>query len=175
MKYAPKANFILYTQDVKSSPSTLDMFPDLPKADAASYGEAMAVIAEMVQSARIDPAALADWYATHLGVDPVPESYGDQSWWQQAGPTVFAPMPADSEHVGDAAHTWAVNFRVTDLAAMVDQLRGAGIEVEVEGVQGTGWWWCVISRGRGCWRWRERLRDSWEACTADGGCVSSGG
>lgn len=34
LKYAPKANFILYTQDVKSSPSTLDMFPDLPKADA---------------------------------------------------------------------------------------------------------------------------------------------
>jgi dipeptidyl aminopeptidase/acylaminoacyl peptidase len=34
LKYAPKANFILYTQDVKSSPGTLDMFPDLPKADA---------------------------------------------------------------------------------------------------------------------------------------------
>ena len=34
LKYAPKANFILYTQDVKSSPTTLDMFPDLPKADA---------------------------------------------------------------------------------------------------------------------------------------------
>ena len=34
LKYAPKANFILYTQDVKSSPTTLDIFPDLPKADA---------------------------------------------------------------------------------------------------------------------------------------------
>ena len=34
LKYAPKGNFILYTQDVKSSASTLDMFPDLPKADA---------------------------------------------------------------------------------------------------------------------------------------------
>ncbi len=34
LKYAPKANFILYTQDVQSSPTTLDMFPDLPKADA---------------------------------------------------------------------------------------------------------------------------------------------
>jgi dipeptidyl aminopeptidase/acylaminoacyl peptidase len=34
LKYAPKANFILYTQDVKSSPTTLDLFPDLPKADA---------------------------------------------------------------------------------------------------------------------------------------------
>ena len=34
LKYAPKGNFILYTQEVKSSPTTLDMFPDLPKADA---------------------------------------------------------------------------------------------------------------------------------------------
>ncbi len=34
LKYAPKGNFILYTQDVKSSPTTLDLFPDLPKADA---------------------------------------------------------------------------------------------------------------------------------------------
>ena len=34
LKYAPAGNFILYTQDVKSSPTTLDMFPDLPKADA---------------------------------------------------------------------------------------------------------------------------------------------
>ncbi len=34
LKYAPKANFILYTQDVKSSATTLDLFPDLPKADA---------------------------------------------------------------------------------------------------------------------------------------------
>ena len=34
LKYAPQGNFILYTQDVKSSPTTLDLFPDLPKADA---------------------------------------------------------------------------------------------------------------------------------------------
>ena len=79
-----------------------------------------------------DPAALAQWYATHLGVDPVPESYGDTSWWQQAGPTVFTPMPADSEHLGDARHGWAVNFRVADLAAMVEQLRAAGVEVVVD-------------------------------------------
>ena len=34
LKYAPKANFILHTQDVKSGLITLDMFPDLPEADA---------------------------------------------------------------------------------------------------------------------------------------------
>ena len=34
LEYAPASNFIFYTQDVKSSPTTLDLSPDLPKADA---------------------------------------------------------------------------------------------------------------------------------------------
>jgi len=79
-----------------------------------------------------DPQGLADWYATHLGIDPAPASYGDTSWWQQAGPTVFTPMPADAPHVGEPGHPWAVNFRVSDLAAMVAQLRAAGVEVAVD-------------------------------------------
>jgi dipeptidyl aminopeptidase/acylaminoacyl peptidase len=34
LKYAPKGNFILYTQDVKTGQEVKDLFPDLPKADA---------------------------------------------------------------------------------------------------------------------------------------------
>ncbi|SET80072.1 Dipeptidyl aminopeptidase/acylaminoacyl peptidase [Hymenobacter actinosclerus] len=34
LKYAPKGNFILYTQDVKTGKSVQDWYPDLPKADA---------------------------------------------------------------------------------------------------------------------------------------------
>ena len=41
-----------------TSPRATTYVLDLPKADAASYREAMDVIAEMVQSARIDPGAL---------------------------------------------------------------------------------------------------------------------
>ncbi len=44
-----------------------------------------------------DPEQLGRWYAEHLGVDPAPESYDVPSWWQQAGPTVFTPMAADSD------------------------------------------------------------------------------
>ena len=79
-----------------------------------------------------DPEGLARWYSDQLGVDPAPESYGVSSWWQEAGPTVLAPMPADSEHFGGGAHSWALNFRVADLDAMVGQLRGNGIAVEVD-------------------------------------------
>ncbi|HEU0102414.1 MAG TPA: VOC family protein [Mycobacteriales bacterium] len=79
-----------------------------------------------------DPARAAAWYAEHLGVDPPPESYDTTSWWQQAGPTVFAAMSADSEHVGGPERAWSINFRVADLDAMVRQLRAAGLHVVVD-------------------------------------------
>ena len=79
-----------------------------------------------------DPAGLTEWYARHLGVAAPPETYETPSWWQAPGPTVFAALPADSEHFGGAEHSWSINFRVADLDAMVAQLRDAGIDVEVD-------------------------------------------
>lgn len=85
-----------------------------------------------------DPAGLAAWYAEHLGVLPVPTSYGGTPWTQQAGPTVFAPMPIPPDPEGDpffpAGHSFALNFRVADLDAMVAQLRAADIPVTVDPV-----------------------------------------
>ena len=78
------------------------------------------------------PEALAQWYSTQLGVDPPPESYDVSSWWQEAGPTVLAPTGHDSEHFGGGGRTWALNFRVADLDAMVEQLRGNGVVVDVD-------------------------------------------
>ena len=65
----------------------------------------------------------------HLGVDLAPADYSQKPWSQEAGPTVFAPFPQDSEHLGDAAKHWMINFRVGDLDAMVEQLRAAKIDV----------------------------------------------
>ena len=79
-----------------------------------------------------NPTALAQWYREHLGIDLVPADYNQKSWSQEAGPTVFAPFPQDSEYFGDAARQWMVNFRVQDLDAMVEQLRAAGIEVAID-------------------------------------------
>jgi predicted enzyme related to lactoylglutathione lyase len=79
------------------------------------------------------PEALSRWYEQHLGIDPAPPSYDVSSWWQQSGPTVFTAMESTSGHFGRPAQQWAVNFRVADLDAMVAQLRGAGIDVTVDG------------------------------------------
>ena len=78
-----------------------------------------------------DPESLSLWYTEHLGVDPPPESYDTSSWWQQPGPTVFA-MASESELFGAPEQSWSLNFRVSDLDAMVSQLRAAGIAVEID-------------------------------------------
>ena len=79
-----------------------------------------------------DPEALTTWYRDRLGVDPTPRSTGDEPWRQQAGVTAFAPFPLDSEMIGPPEQTWSINFRVDDLDAMVEQLRGAGETVDVD-------------------------------------------
>ncbi len=79
-----------------------------------------------------DPAALAAWYERHLGITPVPLTYGEPAWHQEAGTTVFAAFDAETDHFGRPEQQWMVNFRVRDLDAMVAQLRGDGLAVEVD-------------------------------------------
>lgn len=93
-----------------------------------------------------DPRALGRWYADHLGVAAPPgeASDNDAVWRQEAGPTVFAPFSADTEYFGRPDQQWMLNFRVSDLDAMLSQLRDAGVEVEdevvyEEGVGRFGW------------------------------------
>ena len=74
-----------------------------------------------------NPTALAEWYATHLGVGG-----GEWGLWaQQAGPTVFAPFPDDSDYFS-ASKRWMLNLRVDGLDALIASLTAAGIEVTVK-------------------------------------------
>lgn len=70
-----------------------------------------------------DPDALSQWYRDHFGLG------GGDSWWQQAaGPTVFAPFKRDSDYFS-ADKAFMINFRVDDLAGMIETLEAAGIAV----------------------------------------------
>jgi len=79
-----------------------------------------------------DPKALAEWYDRHLGVLLTPLNYDDPPWLQEAGCTVFQPFPAETEYFGRREQVWMINFRVRDLDAMAEQLRSAGIDVEID-------------------------------------------
>ena len=77
-----------------------------------------------------DPGALAQWYKDNLGIDPVPSDYDTMPWQTQAGITIFAPFPEDSDYYQKSQQTM-VNFRVADLDAMAAQLRAGGTEVTI--------------------------------------------
>jgi len=79
-----------------------------------------------------DPERLARWYQDHLGIRLTGTTYEAGSWWQDAGPTVFAPFPADTDYFGRSEQAWMINLRVADLDGMVRQLQSAGIEVRVD-------------------------------------------
>jgi catechol 2,3-dioxygenase-like lactoylglutathione lyase family enzyme len=79
-----------------------------------------------------DPKALGLWYEQHLGILPIPMSYGETGWQQEAGPTAFAPFPETSNYFGDAQKVWMLNFRVRDLDKMAAQLQAAGIAVKID-------------------------------------------
>jgi len=52
-------------------------------------------------------------------------------WHQQAGPTVFEPFKESSDYF-PADRTAMINLRVRDLKALLERLRGAGIDITQE-------------------------------------------
>jgi len=79
-----------------------------------------------------DPSTLAQWYEDHLGVERTAPDYEHAYWAQERGPTVFEPFSQETDYFGDRKYTFMLNFRVADLDAMVQQLRAAGVAVEVD-------------------------------------------
>ena len=78
------------------------------------------------------PKTLAQWYSDHLGVTLTPRDDTSEPWQQAAGPTAFEPFPADTKYFGRPEQAFMLNFRVSNLDAMVAQLRRASIEVDVD-------------------------------------------
>lgn len=73
-----------------------------------------------------DPQALAAWYQEHFGI---PTMEGGP-WEQAAGPTVFAPFPADTEYFGRPDQQVMLNLRVENLDGLVEKLAAAGVRVD---------------------------------------------
>ncbi|HZX79804.1 MAG TPA: VOC family protein [Lysobacter sp.] len=75
-----------------------------------------------------DPSALSDWYRVHLGL-PM-QDWGGAVFVQDAGAsTIWNAFPADTDHFAPSAAPFMVNFRVADLAALLDALRSEGCNV----------------------------------------------
>ncbi len=77
-----------------------------------------------------DPLALAHWYRDHLGID---SADGPTVWQQERRPTILSPVERDATYYfAGPEQAVMVNFRVSDLDAMVAQLKAVGAEVDDE-------------------------------------------
>ena len=87
-----------------------------------------------------DPVTLSAWYRDCLGLDTDENGV----WRQQDGMTVFATFESETDYFGSRDQQTMVNFRVSDLDAMLAQLRRKGADVaeetqDMEGVGRFGW------------------------------------
>jgi predicted enzyme related to lactoylglutathione lyase len=77
------------------------------------------------------PAALARWYAEHLGIELTPWGGGGAAMQAQQGDvTVWSLFPADTDYFGRREQLVMVNYRVRHLDALLAQLRAAGADVD---------------------------------------------
>jgi len=83
-----------------------------------------------------DAKSLGNWYRDNLGI-PVDESYGGASFeWREhdqpetIGATVWSPFPATTKYFDPTKAPFMINYRVSDLDAMLEQLRKAGATVD---------------------------------------------
>lgn len=80
-----------------------------------------------------DNAALAAWYQQHLGM-PLADFGGAVLRWpddtaDDGGLTVWHLAKSDSQWFSPSTSPFMINYRVDDLAEMVEQLRAEGIDV----------------------------------------------
>lgn len=80
-----------------------------------------------------DPAAMNDWYASHLGM--VTNEYGSMFEFREAAlphRTAYlqwSPFKSDTTYFEPSDQPFMINYRVDDLEAMVERLRADGVTV----------------------------------------------
>jgi len=82
-----------------------------------------------------DRKALLSWYRDHLGIEP--EEYGGASFpWRDAeqpdrrGYTVWSLFEDDTRYFDPSPAPFMVNYRVENLALLLEQLRAEGVTVD---------------------------------------------
>ena len=81
-----------------------------------------------------DPAALRAWYKTHLGIDVQEWGGAAFSWTDDEGnpvkgTTAWSVNAADTDYFSPSTAPFMVNYRVADLAALLQALRDEGCNV----------------------------------------------
>ena len=80
-----------------------------------------------------DPKKMKDWYKAHLGLDA--GDYGATFEWREAadatkkGSTTWSPFSETTKYFEPSSSDFMINYRVTDLVAMVEDLKKEGVTI----------------------------------------------
>jgi predicted enzyme related to lactoylglutathione lyase len=83
-----------------------------------------------------NPAVIREWYKTHLGLTM--NKYGSVFEWRQAdnptkkGFSQWSPFPEKTKYFEPSQKDFMINYRVTDLEALVKKLKADGVTVTDE-------------------------------------------
>lgn len=101
-----------------------------------------------------DPAALAEWYRKHLGMDV--EAWGGVAFrWADdprsaSGTTIWSPFKDDTTtYFAPSPASFMINYRVDDLHALLGKLReeGCAVDAKVEESEFGKFGWVVDPEG----------------------------
>jgi predicted enzyme related to lactoylglutathione lyase len=82
-----------------------------------------------------DPERMAKWYREHLGICSE-DGHADFPWRDPSRPddkdgrTVWSLFPHDTDYFGSSKPAFMINYRVSNLEKMLEQLRLGGVAVE---------------------------------------------
>jgi predicted enzyme related to lactoylglutathione lyase len=80
-----------------------------------------------------DPKAISDWYTKNLGLPVGP--YGTTFEWlheddaSKKGSTSWCAFPADTKYFNPSEKPFMINYRVADLAALVEELKAENVTI----------------------------------------------
>jgi len=80
-----------------------------------------------------DPDKMKDWYKAHLGFETDP--YGTSFEWQHSddttkkGLTLWSPFSDETKYFEPSTKDFMINYRVENLADLVEQLKKEGVTV----------------------------------------------
>lgn len=82
-----------------------------------------------------DAGKLRDWYRDNLGLEVNGDS-GAMFFWremddpEQTGLTIWSAFPSDTKYFEPSASPFMVNYRVSNLDGILEQLRAAGARID---------------------------------------------
>lgn len=112
-------------------PQLLDTLRDMQADAEGKKGRVVGIGGMFFKSP--DTAKTRDWYRKHLGLNT--DDYGTNFEWRQAdagvrkGFTQWSPFNADTEYFNPSTKDFMFNYRVVNLAALLEQLQQDGVEL----------------------------------------------